>query len=93
MDFLKITLDTMLYFAIICYMRTLVDNLNTYRLDNRLSQQQLAKVLKVAFCTVNRWFRGRHSPNMIQEHHIEKLLSSKYQVPSSKRKTTQRRGK
>ncbi|HRU40062.1 MAG TPA: hypothetical protein P5511_09305 [Candidatus Goldiibacteriota bacterium] len=78
-------------------MRTIIDDLNTYRLDNRLSQQELAKMLNVAFCTVNRWFRHRHEPNMIQEHHIQKLLE-KAPAAFKKRagnhaKKTGRRGK
>lgn len=73
-------------------MNNMISNLNSYRLENRLSQQELAKVLNVAFCTVNRWFKGRHRPNMIQEHHIEKLLGSK--VNGSKvNVTTKHRGK
>jgi transcriptional regulator with XRE-family HTH domain len=58
----------------------ILDNLNTYRLDNKISQQELAKMLGVAFCTVNRWFRGHHKPNMIQEHHIQKMLKKKMEV-------------
>ena len=68
-------------------MSNLIDSLNNYRLDNRLSQQQLAKVLNVAFCTVNRWFRGRHRPNMIQEHHIQKLLETQVARPRAQKKS------
>jgi transcriptional regulator with XRE-family HTH domain len=71
-------------------MSDMISNLNSYRLENRLSQQQLAKVLNVAFCTVNRWFKGRHNPNMIQEHHIQKLLGSKFKTPNFKGKTNHR---
>jgi transcriptional regulator with XRE-family HTH domain len=71
-------------------MNNIISDLNAYRLDNRLSQENLAKELKVAFCTVNRWFKGRNKPNMIQEHQIRKLLGYKvsgfkYQVSRKKK--------
>ena len=53
----------------------LIRRLEIYRLENRLSQEQLAKKLRVAFATVNRWFNGRFRPNEIHRYHIEKLLS------------------
>ena len=55
-------------------MDSLVKKLKTYRLENRLSQEQLAKRLGVAFSTVNRWFNERSQPNQIQSYHLEKLL-------------------
>jgi transcriptional regulator with XRE-family HTH domain len=58
-------------------MNKLIRQLHAYRLENRLSQQSLAKILKVAFCTVNRWMNGRHEPNMLMEHQIQKLLFPK----------------
>ena len=33
----------------------LIKALETYRLENRISQEELAKKLGVAFSTVNRW--------------------------------------
>jgi len=55
-------------------MDNLVEKLEIYRLENRLSQEELAKHLSVAFSTVNRWFNGRSQPSKIQEYHIRKLL-------------------
>lgn len=55
-------------------MDSLVKKLEIYRLENRLSQEELAKRLGVAFSTVNRWFNGRSQPNQIQSYHIQKLL-------------------
>lgn len=52
----------------------LIERLKTYRLENRLSQADLAKILDVSFQTVNRWFNGHTSPNPIQLYQIEKLL-------------------
>lgn len=68
----------MLYFAIICYMKNKINTLEIYRLENRISQKKLAKKLKVAFCTVNRWINKRNIPNKINYYHIEKLLKTKF---------------
>ena len=58
-------------------MTDLVRKLENYRLENRIPQQTLAKQLKVAFSTVNRWMNGRAKPNKTQCYHIEKLLKRK----------------
>ena len=55
-------------------MDDLIKKLEIYRLENRVSQKQLANRLNVAFSTVNRWFNGRTIPNKIQQYHIKKLL-------------------
>ena len=55
----------------------LINKLDIYRLENRLSQEKLAKLLRVSFATVNRWFNGHSKPNKIQEYHIKKLLDKK----------------
>jgi transcriptional regulator with XRE-family HTH domain len=60
-------------------MDDLVKKLEEYRLENRITQQELAEMLKVKFITVNRWLNGHTKPNKIQQHHIKKLLSSKEQ--------------
>jgi len=57
-------------------MNNLIKNLEKYRLEYKISQQELAKKLGVAFSTVNRWLNGRSKPNKIQTYHIEKLLKS-----------------
>jgi putative transcriptional regulator len=58
------------------YMK-LIERLKTYRLNKKITQEDLAKKLGVAFATVNRWFNGRSEPNEIQAYHIEKLLKKK----------------
>jgi len=55
----------------------LINRLETYRLKNKITQEELAKKLDVAFATVNRWFNGKAKPNKIQSYHIEKLLKAK----------------
>lgn len=55
----------------------LIEKLNTYRLENRITQQNLAKMLGVAFSTMNRWLTRKIEPSMIQRYHIEKFLRSK----------------
>ena len=52
----------------------LMDQLNTYRLEHKLTQVQLAEKLGVTFQTVNRWLNRRMKPRPIQEHQIKKLL-------------------
>lgn len=55
-------------------MDDLIKKLEIYRLENRVSQKQLANGLNVAFSTVNRWFNGKTIPNKIQQYHIKKLI-------------------
>ena len=55
----------------------LIERLETYRLENRITQQALAEKLGVAFATVNRWLNRHIKPNKIQRYHIEKLLAGK----------------
>jgi len=52
----------------------LIKKLETYRLENKIPQEELAKKLGVAFSTVNRWLNGRSKPSKIQSYHIKKLL-------------------
>lgn len=57
-------------------MDELIEKLDNYRLENRISQKQLADKLHVHFSTVNRWFNGKTIPNKIQRYQIEKLLEN-----------------
>ena len=52
----------------------LIKKLEIYRLENRITQKQLADRLSVTFSTVNRWFNGKTKPNKIQRYHIKKML-------------------
>lgn len=52
----------------------IIRQLELYRLENRITQVDLAKELKVAFSTVSRWLNGKTKPNKIQQYHIEKFL-------------------
>ena len=56
---------------------TLIQELEQYRLENKITQEQLAKELGVAFATVNRWLTGKYKPRKIQQYHIEKLLKKR----------------
>ncbi len=58
-------------------MDELIEKLNNYRLENRITQQQLAQLLEVSFPTINRWFNGKAMPRPIQRYHIEKFLAQK----------------
>ncbi len=55
----------------------MIEQLEEYRLENRITQKQLAEKLDVAFVTVSRWLNGHTEPNKIQAFHIKKLLSDK----------------
>ena len=55
-------------------MEDILKELEKFRLENKLSQKNLAKKLGVTFATVNRWFNGKNKPNKIQTYHIKKLL-------------------
>jgi len=52
----------------------LIEKLENFRLENKISQERLAEMLGVSFSTVNRWFNGHTVPNKIQTYHIKKLL-------------------
>ena len=58
-------------------MDKLIKELEDFRLENKITQQQLAKLLEVSFPTINRWFNGRTKPRPIQRYHIEKFLAQK----------------
>ncbi|MDP3722865.1 MAG: helix-turn-helix domain-containing protein [Candidatus Omnitrophota bacterium] len=52
----------------------LIESLRLYRLEHRLTQQELAKTLGVSFITINRWLNRRVKPSPLLEHQIRKLL-------------------
>lgn len=58
-------------------MKSVIERLNEYRLEKKISQERLAEMLGVTHATVSRWFNGHNQPNMIQVYHIEKLLAGK----------------
>lgn len=58
------------------YMMDLLEKLEIYRLENKISQRKLAKTLGISYNTVNRWFMNRNTPNKIQQYHIKKLLDA-----------------
>lgn len=55
-------------------MDELLKQLEHYRLENKITQETLAKELDVAFSTISRWLNGKVTPNKIQQYHIEKFL-------------------
>ena len=52
----------------------ITEKLEIFRLENKITQQELAGRLGVSFSTVNRWLNGKSKPNKIQSYHIEKLI-------------------
>jgi transcriptional regulator with XRE-family HTH domain len=51
--------------------------LDLYRLENRITQEDLAKQLGVSFSTVSRWLNGKTKPRKTQEYHIQKFLKKR----------------
>ena len=55
----------------------IVKQLEHYRLENRVTQEELAKEIGVNFSTISRWLNGKTTPNKIQQYHIDKFLKGK----------------
>lgn len=55
----------------------LINRLRQYRLEQQLTQEQLAEKLGVAFLTLNRWLRGHARPSELHQYRIEKLLKTR----------------
>ena len=55
----------------------IVKKLELYRLEHKITQEELADELGVAFSTVNRWFNGKTGPSKIQQYQIEKYLKKR----------------
>jgi transcriptional regulator with XRE-family HTH domain len=55
----------------------LIDRLETFRLENKITQQEIAEKLGVAFSTVNRWLNRHVKPNKIQSYQIQKLIEER----------------
>lgn len=55
----------------------LIRRLDSYRLEHKISQQDIAFRLGVSFVTVNRWLNGKAKPGKIQHYHIQKLLKER----------------
>lgn len=64
----------------------IIKKLEIYRLENKITQDELAQELGVAFSTVNRWFNSKAKPNKIQSYHIMKLLGKKSKYNSNQLK-------
>jgi len=58
-------------------MDDLLKQLEHYRLENKITQETLAKKLGVAFSSISRWLNGKVKPNKIQAYHIEKFLKER----------------
>lgn len=56
-------------------MDDLIKQLELYRLENRITQVELAKDIGVNFSTISRWLNGKTKPNKIQQYHLEKFLA------------------
>ena len=58
-------------------MDNLIQKLEAFRLENRITQQKLAELLGVSFVSVNRWLNGHAKPQKLQIYQIEKLLNKR----------------
>ena len=54
----------------------LIKQLESFRLENKITLQELAKLLEVNYTTLYRWFSNKTKPGRIQQYHIEKFLKS-----------------
>lgn len=63
-------------------MDDLIKQLELYRLENRITQVELAKNIGVNFSTVSRWLNGKTKPNKIQQYHMEKFLTQRLGLTS-----------
>lgn len=61
----------------------IVKQLELYRLENRITQEALAKDLGVNFSSVSRWLSGKTMPHKVQQYHIEKFLNQKLVLKKS----------
>ena len=57
--------------------KKLIEQLDEYRLKNRITQQELADLLGVSFVTVNRWLNQHQYPNKIQAYQIKMLIEKR----------------
>ena len=55
-------------------MKNLIKQLEEYRLKNRLTQEELAKLLGVSCVSVNKWLNEHTIPQKLQVYQIEQLL-------------------
>ena len=58
----------------------IVKQLGVYRLENRITQVELARKIGVNFSTVSRWLNDKTKPNKIQQYHIEKFLKKRAKI-------------
>lgn len=56
-------------------MDNLIKQLEDYRLKNRLTQAELAKLLGVSYVSINKWLNGHTRPQKLQIYQIEQLIS------------------
>ncbi|MCD6568555.1 helix-turn-helix transcriptional regulator [bacterium] len=57
--------------------KDLISQLEEYRLENKISQRKLAKILGVHYTTINRWLTRKFKPNKIQVWQIRKLINGR----------------
>lgn len=55
-------------------LEAMLDDLERYRLDHKISQEVLAAKLGVSHSTLHRWYHSDVVPNLINRHSIIKLL-------------------
>ena len=56
------------------YMDDIIQRLEEYRLEHKITQEELAEKLEVAFTTVYRWLNFKVKPSKMHLYHIKKLL-------------------
>jgi DNA-binding XRE family transcriptional regulator len=59
------------------HLQSLIKKLENYRLEHKIPQKKLAKLLDVSLNTVNNWMTDKTLPNQIQAYAVEKFLIHK----------------
>ena len=57
--------------------KKLMIRLKEYRLKHQLTQEDLAKKLRVTRLTLSRWFNNKNTPRELEQYRIEELLRKK----------------
>ena len=53
---------------------SLMQRLESYRLQKNFTQAKLAEILKVTPITINRWLNEKVKPSKLKEYQIQQLL-------------------
>ena len=61
-------------------MNEMIEQLREYKINNRITINELSNLIGVDPKTMWRWLHNKHTPNRLGRMMIEKLLSSAYDI-------------